>query len=80
MSVHTISATPALCVELAIITDLPTGEPQPPADDHVWWLVQRFDGATLWRRILLGPPAAGWRPAPADQSHAPTRSPDHGHL
>jgi hypothetical protein len=57
MSAHAISATLTLHVERAMTADKPTGEPQPPADDHdiVWAAVHRTAGLTLWRKISLPP-------------------------
>lgn len=61
MSGATISATSMFYVERSTTSDMPDGRPLPPADGHVWCLVHRVDGATLWRRIFVSSGADGAR-------------------
>jgi len=72
-------ATPALCIEHSVTTDMADGQPLPPCSDHgvVWQVVRRIDDRTIWRRLSLSlssspstSPVTVWR-TPGDQTRAP---------
>jgi hypothetical protein len=45
---------PAMIIVRAVTSDGPDGQPWPPAESNVLWvLVARADGRTLWRTIEL---------------------------